>query len=456
MRAAFAGLALLLACGGAEEPTPVLEFDTQSTCDGGSSCISAGAELFEVDGVRVLHKRLPGHPLVAMLVQFDGEATSGKQVWSEALAFGLFQRSGSNRFSASQWDAQLLHLGASLRAFDGTDYSTIAALAPLPRWRDVWDLLAAGLWDPNTNDYDLGFARAGALRAYASERDEAENASALDAWARLFAGQPRALARESQAALATVSTGDLSNAWRGLFVASRLLITVVGDVARADVEDQVRALSVPVFPRFASGFAPDASPPPLRQSEIVILPYPDTPTWYIDSYFKGPSAQSPDYPALSLGLEVLDARLFQEVRDARGLAYSTGAAPAFYRESYGHIWLGTRSPREALPVVQQLLAELRTVGPEASELDAAREGIRTRLLSRSDDPWDLAFTLSDWQLTAGRHEAIEEYLDALQHAQPENVAAALNAYLREVKTAAAGGGDGTLSITDLNTVFVSP
>ena len=145
---------------------------------------------------------------------------------------------------------------------------------------------------------------------------------------------------------------------------------------------------------------------------------------------------------------MLDRRLFEQVRDALGLAYTTGASLSFYRESFGSVWITSEAPLEALSVSRQVLADLKATGPTEAELAAARRSLTTELLSRSDTPSGIASTLADWELTAGSREALDDYLAALERATPAGVASLLDAYLRDVAVAAAGGGS-PLSILDL-------
>jgi len=443
----------LFACSKDDGP-PTLELDTEVRCEDAVSCISAGVEEYEIDGVRVLHERLPGHPLLAMELSFPSENLSGTQVWAESLAFTLFNRSGSQRFNSATWDAELLRLGANVTATLGFDYSHIDLLAPLPSWRAVWDLVVESVSHPNLSDYEMDFYRKQAQRRFLSELDDPEAAARIDAFSRQFRGDAYNLARDSQAALAAVSQPDLVLAWYDLFERRRLLVTVVGDVDRAALDSAVRSLASVLHPNAPPSFAKQASSPTV-QPEVAVLPYADSPTWYIDSYFRGPAGYSADYAAFCLGLEVLDQRMFREVRDVRGLAYTTGASASVYRNSYGRLWVTSESPREALPIIRQIIADLQTVGPSQDDLVGASARLRTALYGYADDPAGLARFLTDWALTAGAGTAIEDYLNALDQTSPGQVAATLSAYLRGVKTAAAGSG-GELSMTDLSTLFVRP
>jgi zinc protease len=457
-RAALFGVLTLssgvgLGCAEAVDSAPVLAFATPE-CEGlGPACINAGAADLEEQGIRIIHKRIAGHPLVALHVAFDNVPRSDAQLWSENLGLALLQYGGPNRFSTSDWDAAQRRLGATVWAGSGSDYAYVDALAPLPNWRATWDLMAEAVNQPRDAASDLDNRRGVVQRGYQSEFDDPDDAAWNDAWSRLFQGHPYNQRRERLAAITALSGADIVRGWPFLTAKSRLLVTVVGDIEAAEVAEAVGTAFGVLSPE-AVFEAPVAAQPAAAQP-VVILPYLNAPTWHIVSYFKGPPGGSPDYAALRLGLGVLNRRLFAEVRDARGLAYTTGAELDFYRESFGAVWLTSDTPLEALPIVRQILVELLSAGPDESELDAARNNVRTSLVAGSDDPASLAWTLADWQLTAGYRGALDEYMSTLDAVTPEAARAALEAHLRGVQTTAAGGG-APLTEADLAALFPEP
>ncbi|HTV24241.1 MAG TPA: insulinase family protein, partial [Polyangiaceae bacterium] len=450
--------ALALGCGGAEaEPPPTLEFETQPSCAAAdASCLNADTTTLDVDGVRVIHKRLPGHPLVAFRIGFDAPAGSSYQRWAETLAFTLYEFGGPSWMSAAEWDAEQLRLGANVNASNGLDYGTISASVPAANWLEMWALTIEGISAHRNYTWELANMLDVYRRSFESERDDPDAAASIDAWSRLFDAQPYNYQREHAEVLTLMSTLDIDGAWDTLSAGERWLVTVVGDVSVDEVRSAVSnglgrvGLHSPTWL-----FGPDAAPEPANIPSIRVLAYPEAPTWYIRGFFKGPSGSSPDFAALQLGVKVLDQRLFQEVRDVRGLAYTTGASLSFYRESFGSVWITSESPLEALEVSRSVLADLKAQGPTEAELAAARRSLLTELLSDSDTPSGIASTLADWELTAGSREALDDYLAGLEQTTPQQVASVLDTYLRNEQIAAAGGGS-ELSILDLQGWLVSP
>lgn len=447
-----------LACGDAESSPVVLNFETLPSCAAADvTCVNADTTTLVVQGVRAIHKPLPGHPLVSFQLSFDDPYGSSRQRWAETLAVGMYQMGGPRRFyNASDWDAELLRLGARVSAATALDYGWISGTAPAFNWRELWDLVIEGIADYRNYSWELDYLRDYYERIFLSEYDDPYSAASIDAWSRLFADQDYDFQREYQDSLAAVSSADIDQAWVALSASPRWVVSIVGDVSADEVaaalEDARGALG-------QVGTSPSFAPDPLRGTPLSpharLLPYPDAPNWYVVAYFKGPNARSPELAPLWLGLQVLDRRLFREVRDVRGLAYSTGAQLSFYRQTFGSVWLTSESPREALSVGARVISELKATGPSEAELAAARSSLSTQLLTGNVTPAGMAGTLTDWELTAGSREALDAFLAGVDQATPADVVSALAAYLRDPEITAAGGG-GELDVSNLENWLPAP
>lgn len=457
MRWSWFALASVFAIGCSEENSAprALPFDTMPQCsEGDVACVNAEVSSFEVDGVRVIHRRVEGHPLVAMQLNFDGAPEArGDQFWAESLALGVFESTGPRRLPYPEWTNRLADLSASVSVSTGVDYHTISALAPRPRWRALWHLVMDALEQPYLEPYFLDHERAVREYTFTSEQDEPDSAASAAAFSRLFRGQAYNVAREHRAALARVSTGELTEAWRSLLTKQRLLLVMVGDVTEQDARYAVRDALVSFPAQHQPHFVDYGDPSELGPAgKVVVLDYPASPTWYLRSYFEGPTPHAAEYAALRLGVRVLGQRLFDRVRDAQGLAYTTGASTAFGKQTYASVWLSTNAPNEALPLFREVIAELKSNGPDLEELDAVRSTVQTELFASIATPAGMAAFLASWELAAGDRRGIDDHFANLAAASPQDVAAALRTYLRDGATAAAGPG-GELTEADLSALY---
>jgi zinc protease len=173
----------------------------------------------------------------------------------------------------------------------------------------------------------------------------------------------------------------------------------------------------------------------------VVLDFPDAPNWQIFGDFLGPPPTDPDYAPLAVALKLLDRRLFREVRDARGLAYSVGASLELSRSPVGMLNLATSAPSEALSVVRRVISDLSGTPVDTGELTAASALLQSSVLAGGRTTTALASALGRSQLVMGDRSGVDDYLQALGAVTPDDARGALERYLRGVSLAAAGSGE---------------
>jgi predicted Zn-dependent peptidase len=107
------------------------------------------------------------------------------------------------------------------------------------------------------------------------------------------------------------------------------------------------------------------------------------------------------------------SRLWQKIREDRGLAYSVGTSTAMYQDcGVFSIFAGT-SPEQVNEVVDLSIAELRHVvadGITNDELDLAKQQSRASILLSLEDSASRAAALAQSEMTHGRQISVEETL----------------------------------------------
>ena len=160
----------------------------------------------------------------------------------------------------------------------------------------------------------------------------------------------------------------------------------------------------------------------------------------------GLSLVSPDRYTLYL-LNVLlggnmSSRLFQEIREKRGLAYSIASDVSGYTDSgYLSISLGIE-PRSANEVLELVGREVRRFGEELvgeEELANAREYIRAGLYLSADNMDARMTRLARNEFCFGRFVSLDEVADAFVRVTAEDIRAlAANLFSRQLAGAAIG------------------
>ncbi len=138
------------------------------------------------------------------------------------------------------------------------------------------------------------------------------------------------------------------------------------------------------------------------------------------------------------------SRLWQKIREERGLAYSVGASAIMYQDcGLFSIFAGT-SPEQVGEVVDLAIAEMRDVvknGVTTDELDLAKQQTVSSILLSLEDSAARAATLAQAEMIHGRQISLDEALAKLNAVTIEEIQCLAIKYFRTENIAFAALGD---------------
>ena len=442
-RRIFLTLALLHAgCGDGDPPPPappLLTAGTESMCaESSTSCINAGVDSVDIGGVHLIHKRVAGDPIVSVRVLFSATEFdyTPRGTHARQIVRTLLDWRGPDGIEADDWARSWADIGGALWTLSNVDYAGLGAHSPRPHWETMWDYLANAIAAPPVDS--PGWAITQAELGYASELDTASAAASIDSWNQLFDGHAYNASRDHRDALGDVTSDDLRETWAQWLTPGNVTVIVVGDVPRDALERKVAATFGAITGDLTPGEAGSLASLPATAS---VTTYPGSATWYVSSTFVAPTIADPDWAALYLATRVLSDRLFEEVREKRGLAYTIYSYLTSMRVGYGRLTFSTDRPSETLPIVREVIDDLRMNPPTQAEVDAQRNRYRTSFLSSAATNDGLASILSTYHLVADDRLLADAQFDRLADVTPEDVSNALDTYFHGLQLAAAGDGE---------------
>lgn len=138
------------------------------------------------------------------------------------------------------------------------------------------------------------------------------------------------------------------------------------------------------------------------------------------------------------------SRLWQKVREERGLAYSVGSSTAMYQDcGVFSVYAGT-SPEQTKEVLDLIVDEIRDVaanGVTSDELELAKQQARASLLMGLEDSASRAAALAQCEMVHGRQISTEETLEKLDAVSLEDCANISNEFFVAENLAFAAIGD---------------
>lgn len=290
---------------------------------------------------------------------------------------------GTRNYGSAEIDRRFDALGGELNAATGRDDTAIVARVLADEVTDAFPILGEMAAAPLLTDVDLELERRIVLEEIAMIDDDPEELVFELLPVAVFGdhplGRPVIGSRETVAA----TTGDAMRAFhRSRYAPGRIVVAAAGAVDH----DRLCALAQGLFPTtdVAADDDPGDAPP---SGPRIVFRRRDTEQVQVAIAGRGPAMGDDRRFALRVLDTILggtpSSRLFQAVREERGLAY---AVSTFDDQHHGGgmagVYLGTRTDNlaEALQVVAEELERIRTEPVDPDELERAKHHARARLL----------------------------------------------------------------------------
>lgn len=366
-------------------------------------------------GSRVYFVQTPSLPMVDVRVAFDaGSARDDAQFGLAALTSAMLDT------GAGDWNADDI-----ANRFDSVGAAFSTGVSEDMAWLSMRSLTDKALFDkafatfqtilqkPAFNEDDFQREKNRTL-AGLKHREESPGDLARIAFGKaLYHDHPYAHPEEGMVeTVAGFEADDLKAFYKKYYVAANAIIVIVGDVQKPRAEQIAETLiaGLPVGEKPAE-ISPVAMP---TQATTQRIDFPSSQT-HVLSGMPGTHRKDPDYFALYVGNHILGggslvSRLFDEVREKRGLAYSASSQfMPLFREGPFVISLQTRNDQtdQAIKVMDETLQDFIKNGPTEAELLAAKKNITGGFALRTDSN----AKLTEYVTMIGFYRQPLDYLD---------------------------------------------
>ena len=391
-------------------------------------------------GLRVLTEAMPGVRSASIGVwvgvgsRDEGPTLSGASHFLEHLLF-----KGTPARSAWDISVSLDAVGGEFNAFTGKEYTCFHARVldeDLPLAVDVLgDMVTSSTLAPE----DVEAEREVILDEIAMHDDDPDdvvhNLWATQAWGSSPLGRPIAGTAES---IASLTRTQIAGYYRRRYRPEQMVVAVAGNVEHASVVGQVKA----AFSRAGFLDDPDAAPSPVRKrgsarpcspGQVAV----QRPFEQVNLVLGVNGLVRTDPRRYALG--VLNAalgggtssRLFQEIRERRGLAYSVYSYPSHYADAGSFVVAVGCLPSKVdavLEVVREELGKLREVGIDEIELQRGKGQLRGGMMLGLEDSGARMSRIAKADLLYDELPSLDEVIrrvDAVTLEETNELAAAL-------------------------------
>ena len=389
-------------------------------------------------GSRVYFVQTEGLPMADIQVIFDaGSARDGQQFGLAALTASLLDTGAGN------WDADTIadrfeSTGAVFGTSSSVDSTTLTlrTLTDKPLFEKALETMHTILTKPNFKQADFEREKNRALASLKQQEESPSDLASITFYKALYGAHPYAHPDSGEInTVEPLTVNDLKKFYQQYYVAANALVVIVGDFSKQQAKETSEKL--------LAGLPKGEQPAEL--SEVVLptqaseqhLQFPSSQTHVLVG-LPGISRQDPDYFNLYVGNHILGgsglvSKLFKEVREKRGLAYSAGSA-FIPRVKQGPfiVSLQTRNDQtsQALQVLKQTLNDFIEHGPSETEVIAAKKNITGGFAMRFDTNKKLA----NYVGMIGFYHLPLDYLDTFKEKiEGVSVGSITDAFKRHIK-----------------------
>ena len=391
-------------------------------------------------GIRVLTSTLPHTNAVNLSFLFG----AGSRYETDDLigASHLFEHmlfKGTNRRPTPRQISEVVEgVGGSINAFTDREVTGYWCRMPRPHYRDGLDLLADMVQNSLFRDEDIDKEKQVVFEEIRAIHDmPAARASEIQdmlLWPDQPMGRDVAGTVESVAA---ISRDAMLEYLHTQYAASNMVIAVTGNIQHQEIVEQVDSVIgglhdgeiLPMFPYVDN-----------LQGPQVVVERRETEQAHLSIGIKGISFFDDDRHALGLFSVILgesmSSRLFEEVREKRGLAYDIhGGMSAYYDCGAIGVESGVDPKRaaEALPVIMDVVCGMRD-GVTEREFTQAKELCKGRLLLRMEDGRSVVSSIGIQELLRNEVRTVDQMVKDIDAVQIEDLTRVARRLIRPENT----------------------
>ncbi|HZG35493.1 MAG TPA: pitrilysin family protein [Gaiellaceae bacterium] len=394
-------------------------------------------------GERLITEAVPSVRSVALgfwIGAGSRDETASRAGVSHFLEHLLFK--GTSRHSAQEIAELFDGLGGELNAATSRETTVVYARVPENHVEDALDVMVGMVYDPAFTDLDS--EREVVLEEIAMVEDNPQDLVHDVVSEAVFGGHPLGRPVIGRAeVIASVGRRALAAFHRVAYTADNIVVAAAGNLTHARLEELLAAR----LPQTTPAARRPRKPVGRRPRPGLRFQSKATEQYHVCLGAPGISRRDERRFAASLLDAILggsaSSRLFQEIREKRGMAYAVYSFASQYSDA-GQIglYVGTREENlvECLQIAADEIADVASGNVRPGELERAKENLKGRMLLSLESTSNRMSRLGRSLLTGTELLTLDELIERIDAVGPEDVAALARDLLALDGLSAAGIG----------------
>ena len=392
---------------------------------------------FDVAGIHVILRQNAANNVIAANLYLLGGARQVTEANAgiEPVLLDVSER-GTTHYPKASLRRAMSRLGSEIVDAATADWTMFGIRSSTEVFDSTWSIFADRVMYPALAQADVNLVKAQYLSGIRQRRDDPDATAEYLADSITFVGHPYSVSVVgNEKSIQVLDSAALRRYHATQFVKSRMLLVVVGNIGRVDIERLVTQ-SIAKLP---AGTYKWVAPPrvPVAPTALVVERR-NLPTNYILGYYSGPLAGDADYPALRVATSVLHGRLFAEIRRRQSLTYEVNAPFIDRAATVAGLYVSTVAPDTTLRLMHAAILDLQTGTLDPVGLRQLEDQFITEYFLDNETNAAQADFLARSQLYEGDYREAEKFVDELKRVTPEAVQRVARRYMKNFRFAYVG------------------
>jgi predicted Zn-dependent peptidase len=329
-----------------------------------------------INGVKVIVQP-SGNEIVVIQTIIKGGVQNypAEKAGIENLAIRALTECGTAKDDKNSFKDKLDKVSAQVGGNSGMDFASVSINCIKSDFETVWPLYTDALLTPRFDTKEFDRIKQDAITFIRANESNPDNA--INKMAKKTAFEGKNYAKEPQGTVESITKltpAETKKYWQSIFTRSRMVIVIVADLDKAEIEKKIKELlsKVPAGAPFVikkESYSPSVNTFKPQQR--------DNATNYVRGIAGAPQPGTPDYNAFVLAMRIFGMRHFVEIRTKNGLSYAPGSWLSGGTTPYVNISVSTTDPDKYIAIARALIDKVKQEGFTESELKNEKTGYLT-------------------------------------------------------------------------------
>lgn len=405
-----------------------------------SLVIAQDVQSFNVNGLKVIFKQNTANDIIAVNLYYKGGVTklNADQAGIESLTLVVGLKASKN-YPKDKLNAELERMNTIINTNSNLDYSYINLLCVKQNFKRSWDIFSDVILNPLFDEQDLNLEREKLISAVKQVNDNPDAYLQKIVNNEFYVDHPYSVeVNGTEETLSSFTTEDLKTYYSGLLSTSGLLLVVVGNTDRSELESMVRE-SFGNLPK--GSFVPQMPPMVVTKEPSIKVVYRELPTNYIQGSYSAPERGTKEGYTMLIANSILRDRVWEEVRTKRSLSYAPSARYRANFSNLGAIYVTAVDPDTTIKVMINEIDRLKNEPISDKELKNKVRQFITFYYLQNETNQAQANALAFYELAGIGYKGVGEFLKQVNKVNSKDIQDVAQKYMKNLQFVLIGNPD---------------